>query len=310
MKIAIFSATGDQGLAQVRAAQAAGHRPVAISRRPDRADLPAGTARIAADYADHESLAAAMDGAEAVLLNLPSTSFQAAGPLIAAAEAIAQAAARMPGLRTLVFNTSMPVPDHAMDIAAQDARLEMRRRILASGAPAIAIQPVVYLDNLLKAWAWPAIEHDHLICYPHREDLEVCWICHDDLARLMVAAAERPHLAGRVFPVGGPEAIRGPDLARRLGQAWGLPLRFESMPLDTCGEVMAEVFRDSASLDPETLAREMTRKYAWYNDPEDRPFFVDMAPVLRELPVRLTTLEDWAARQVLPWGAFDGGRRG
>lgn len=304
MKIAIFSATGDQGLAQVRAALAAGHEPVAISRRPEAADLPAGVQRIAADYADHASLAAAMRGAEAVLLNLPSTSFQAAEPLIAAAEAIATAAAAQPGLRTLVFNTSMPLPDHMMGIKAQDARLEMRRRILGSGAPAIVVQPVVYLDNLLKAWAWPAIERDHLINYPHRETLDVCWICHDDLAQLMLAAAERPALAGRVFAVGGPEAIRGPDLARRLGRAWNLPLRFESMPLDTCGEVMAQVFRNTATLDAETLAREMALKYAWYNDLVDKPFFVDMAPVLRELPVTLTRLEDWAARQVLPFGAW------
>jgi hypothetical protein len=36
----------------------------------------------------------------------------------------------------------------------------------------------------------------------------------------------------------------------------------------------------------------------------DKPFFVDMAPVLRDLPVTLTRLEDWAARQVLPFGAW------
>ncbi|MBV0911065.1 SDR family oxidoreductase [Anianabacter salinae] len=300
MKVAVFSATGDQGLAQVHALVKAGHTVTAIARRPEAAALPEGVTPCAADYADHDSLRAAMDGAEAVLLNLPSTSFQAAEPLIDATRVIAKAAAESPTLQTLVFNTSMPVPKVRMNIAAQDARLEMREILLASGAPVIVVQPVVYIDNLLKAWAWPEIDRENLIHYPHEETLEVCWICHADLASLMVAAAERPHLAGRVLDVGGPEAIRGPDLARRLGAVWNRPLRFQSMPVATCGEVMAAVFKASASLDSATLAREMTLKYTWYNDPVDRPFYVDMAPVLQDLPVRLTSLEDWAARQTLP----------
>ena len=300
MKAAVFSATGDQGLAQVRALVEAGHRPVAISRRPEAADLPDGVVRVAADYADHDSLRAAIDGADAVLLNLPSTSFQAAAPLIEAADVIAKAAAASDTVKVLVFNTSMPVPDHAMGIAAQDARLEMRKRLFASGAPAIVLQPVVYLDNLLKAWALPWIERDNMIYYPHRETLDVCWICQDDLAKLMVAAAERPALAGSVFAVGGPEAIRGPELARRLGRVWGRPLAFKSMPLETCGETMASVFKSSATLDLQVLAREMALKYAWYNDERDRPFTVDMRPVLDALPVALTPLEDWAARHPLP----------
>lgn len=300
MKVAVFSATGDQGSAQVRALLDQGHEVYAISRNPAAAAWPAGVTGVAADYDDHDSLIAAIQGMEAVLLNLPSTSFQAAAPLIAATEVIARAAAESGSLRTLVFNTSMPVPDQVMGIAAQDARLEMRELILKSGAPAIIIQPVVYLDNLLRAWSWPAIERDNLLYYPHAETLDVCWICHDDLAKLMIAAAERPELVGRVFDVGGPEAIRGPDLARRLGAVWNRPLRFKSMPLDTCGEIMADVFRDTATLDRKTLAREMARKYAWYNDPQDRPFHIDMRPILQELPVALTSLEDWAARQTLP----------
>lgn len=304
MKVAVFSATGDQGQAQVLALRQAGHQPIAISRNPGAAGFPADVELRSADYADHASLISAMAGADAVLLNFASTSFHAAGPQIDAAEVIGKAAAASGSVKSLVFNTSMPLPDHMMGIAAQDARLEMRNRIMASGAPAVTIQPVVYLDNLLKAWAWPQIEKEGLLYYPHRETLDVSWICHGDLAKLMIAAAERPHLAGRVFPVGGPEAIRGPDLARRLSKVWNMPLRFKSMPLDTCGEIMAGVFKSTATLDLDTLAREMALKYAWYNDEIDKPFFVDMNPVLKDLPVTLTSLEDWAAAQTLPVGAY------
>lgn len=300
MKIAIFSVSGDQGLAQVRRAIESGHTPIAISRNPGRSCPTDGTILRSADYGDHESLKKAIEGADVVLLNLPSTSFQSAEPLIEATKVIANSATGNPTAKLLVFNTSMPLPNKMMDIAAQDARLKMREIILASEIPAIVIQPVVYLDNLLKAWAWPEIRKSHLIHYPHREDLEVSWLCHDDLAKLMIAAAERPQLSGRIFSVGGPAFIRGPELARRLGGVWNMPLQFKPMSLEEFGARMADVFAKKTSLDSATLAREMTKKYAWYNDPVDRPFRVDMGPVLKELSVTLTSLEDWASQQTLP----------
>jgi hypothetical protein len=42
---------------------------------------------------------------------------------------------------------------------------------------------------------------------------------------------------------------------------------------------------------------ELGNIYRWYNTSAERPFFVDMAPVLRELPVRLTSFAEWSARQ-------------
>lgn len=297
MKVVVFGATGDQGRAQLRALLHAGHEPIAVSRRASAPESAIETR--AADFADHGSLAAALDGAEAVFLNLPSTSFQAAPPLIEATRVIAEAALRR-DIRMLVFNTSLPVPRDKLGFAAQDARHEMRAIVLACGVPAVIVQPVVFLDNLLKAWVWPTIEKEDAIRYPHRETLEVSWICHDDLAALMVAALERPHLAGRIFDVGGPDTLRGPDLARRLAAAWNRPLRFESRSIaDFCAGLHG-VFARVSTLDADRMRSELARIYQWYNEAPERPFKVDMAPVLAELPVPLTTIEDWAARQALP----------
>lgn len=300
MKVCVFGATGDQGAAQVRALLAAGHHPIAISRSP--AEQPSDAGRIerrAADFTDHGSLAAAMTGADAVFLNLPSTSFQAAPPLIAAAGAIADAAAAQ-GVRALVFNTSMPVPQEKLGFAGQDARHEMRRLVFASEVPAISIQPVVFLDNLLKGWAWPEIVRRDTIVYPHREDLDVSWICHTDLAALMIAALERPHLAGRTFAVGGAETVRLPQLAAKLSRAWGRPLAYESQSIDAFCANMRRVFEKRATLDAEPMVQELGRIYRWYNESPTHPFRIDMTPVLKDLPVALTPIEDWAAAQHLP----------
>ena len=301
MRIVVFGATGDQGSAQVRALARAGHAPLAVSRKPKPWTVDGNAIEtFAADYADLTGMAQAVQGSDAIFLNLPSTSFQAAEPLIAAADVIAKAAADSPTTRALIFNASLPVPQEKRGFAAQDARHEMRRLIFASGIPAVSIQPVVFLDNLLKGWAWPSIEQHNKVVYAHRETLDVSWICHDDLAALMIAALERPQLAGRCFAVGGPDTVRLPILAQKLGNAWNRPLTWESQSIDDFCQRMRQVFEGKSSLEADRLIGELHRIYTWYNNSPERPFHVDMEPVLKELPVRLTSIEEWARRQTLP----------
>ena len=59
----------------------------------------------------------------------------------------------------------------------------------------------------------------------------------------------------------------------------------------------------SRTLDADRLIGELHRIYTWYNESPERPFQVDMAPVLKELPVRLTPIEEWARQQTLPEAA-------
>ncbi len=307
MRVLVFGASGDQGAAQVRRLRLHGHRAVAVTRNPQyrgdglRAPVAGTGETVYADYRQPQSLSRAIAETrpQAIFLNLPSTSFQAAAPLLQAAEEIARASARTPGVQSLVFNTSMIVHDQPLGFAAHDARLEMRRRIMAA-APAVSIQPVIYLDNLLRAWALPTLLGEGVIRYPHAEELEVCWIAQDDVADLMIAAMTRPDLAGRSITVGGPEAVRGPDLARRLGAAIGRALRFESEPVTEFAARMGRLFEAGASLESRRLSAQLARIYQWYNSAPSRPFYVDMKPVLEVLPVALTSVEQWARRQTWP----------
>jgi uncharacterized protein YbjT (DUF2867 family) len=133
--------------------------------------------------------------------------------------------------------------------------------------------------------------------YPHAPELEVSWVCQEDLAALMVAAATRPQLAGRHYPIGGPQALRGADVAQALTRALGRPIRFMSQTVaDFCTAIAPQVRHP----DPQTrvkLLDDLGRIYRWYNESPERPFKVDMRATLAELPVALTPLEDWARRQ-------------
>src|SRR5438105_3994659 len=83
--------------------------------------------------------------------------------------------------------------------------------------------------------------------------LAVSWICHDDLAALMIAALARPELAGRSFAVGGAETVCLPQLADILGRAWNRPLGWESQSIDDFCQRMRQVFEGRSSLEADRL---------------------------------------------------------
>ena len=190
----------------------------------------------------------------------------------------------------------MPVPDESKNIEAQDHRREMRTILRDMGLPVISIQPVCFLDNLLEGWAWPPIRDNNTVVYCHKPTLDVSWIGLDDVAALMVAAASKPELAGRNFPVGGPETVRLPQLAERLSKAWDRPIKHEFQTIDDFCQKIGAAMRERANINADILEEQMFRAYTWYNDAPEEPFHIDMGPVLKELPAKLSTIEEWGRR--------------
>jgi uncharacterized protein YbjT (DUF2867 family) len=293
MRVIVFGASGIQGAAQVNVLARAGHHPVAVSRSPKPLTIAGKSIETAAvDFTDHESVHKLLKGADRVLINLPSTSFNPSEPIIAATRAIAKSA-KENGVPLLVFNTSMPVAEVKQDIKAQDDRREMREILRESGVPTISIQPVSYLDNLLEGWALPPIRDRSTVTYCHKPSLEVSWISHHDCAQLIVAAMSQPQLAGRDIPVGGPETVRLPILTEKLSRAWNKKLDYDCQTVaDFCDKISKTM--EGRGLETERIKKQMFKAYTYYNESETKPFVIDMAPVLKELDVELTPIEDWA----------------
>ena len=112
----------------------------------------------------------------------------------------------------------------------------------------------------------------------------------------MVAAIQRPDLSGRNFPVGGPETVRLPQLAERLSRAWGRELKVEFQTIDDFCQKIGAAMKDRANIDANVLMEQMFRAYTWYNDAPEEPFKVDMEPVLKELPAKLVSIQEWGRR--------------
>ncbi|KAH8902790.1 NAD(P)-binding protein [Coniochaeta sp. PMI_546] len=302
MRVVVFGASGVQGAAQVEALARSGrYHPVAVSRNPRPLKIDGSTVEtIAADFGNPADTNRALQGAQILFLNLPSTSFQSAEPILCAARNVAEQASRVSSLRLVVFNTSMPIPEVEQDIAAQDHRREIREILRQAGLPVISIQPVAFLDNLLEGWALPPIIERNTLVYCHKPDLKVSWICHSDLAQIMIAAISRPDLAGSNIPVGGAEAVTLAQLTKKLACVWKRPLRCVNQTVDDFCLNISNAMKNRAGIDGDLIATQMHKAYTYYNNSPDRPFLIDMAPVLKELPVKLTPIEDWARSHPLP----------
>lgn len=298
LRVLVLGATGDQGAAQVAAALAAGFDVAAAVRDPVRAaaTLPPDAALRGVDFDDAASLGRALQDIDVLFANFPSSSFNDGATLVRQTADVA-AAARSAGTPLVLFNTSMPLRALANGHPSHDVRVAMVDGFVAAAVPLIVFNPVVFMGNLLRGWAHPGIMERGVFEYPHAPHLEVSWVCQEDLAALMVAAASRPQLAGRRYAIGGPQTLRGADVAGALTRALGRPIRFVSQSVEDFCAAIAPQVRHPDPATRERLLGDLGRIYRWYNESSEQPFRVDMSTTLIELPVTLTTLEDWARRQ-------------
>ncbi len=244
------------------------------------------------DLNDPGSLAGALAGFDTVFLNLPSASFSDPGVVINGFQHFLRAAEET-GVARVLFNASLYVSDEAKGYPAHDTRYRIVEQLLASRVAATAVCPVIFIENLLRGWALPALRERRVLRYPHAENLPVSWISLRDVARLMVTFAEDPETVGRKYVVGGPEALRGSETAAALSRAWGQTVRFESLPVETFAQEMGLLFGGGERSASERIAADLAAIYRWYNEARPSPFTVDMEALQAQYGISLTTVYQW-----------------
>jgi len=171
-----------------------------------------------------------------------------------------------------------------------DMRHDMEALLRDSGIPHIIIQPSAYLENLLGPWTQPNIVAKDQLSYPVPDDLRIGWVATEDVAALQVAALQRPELANTKFVVSGVRNVTGPELAAEVSQGLGRPITYYAMPLEEFGAALDAAFGPGAG----------EGGIAGYKFQQENaaliPMWTDMGPVLQKLPVRMTSVAEWAAK--------------
>jgi len=288
LKVLVYGATGSQASPVVHELLRRGHRPTVVTRDAAKAEgLRAAGAEVAiADMADAARLAEASHGMDAVALLIPFFINPAAAPAFGRN---AIDAAQAAGVRLIVWNTSGPMPPARTGDPGIDVRLDTADYLRASGVPHITIQPTAYAENLLGPWTAPFVAGEDKVAYPNPPEARVGWIATADVAALVVAALERPRLAGRTFAVSGLENLSGPELAAAFSAGLGRPIGYHPLPPREFGAILDQMFGPGAG---DAAAAQYERAWESGQFPQ---MHVDMAPVLAELPVRMRTMREWVA---------------
>ena len=306
MKLCVIGGTGQQGYHQVLAGLEQGYEVVAVgqsrtlSREAKLKDKKLNWHT--ADLANKSELILALQDVNYVLINMPSSSFNDENKLLNMFDKLINAC-DIAAPKKIIFNSSMYVAEGDVEFQAPRVRREMINRLKQSKHLNVTVKPVIYMDNLLAPWTWPGITERNVFCYPHHEKLDVSWICLRDVANIMLALTEKNEFDGQEITIGGPEALKGQDIARHLSKLLGLNIEFQSMPITEFGKIMAGLFADRNSFDANKISDELVKVYTWYNSSPIEPFKVDMQPLIDKLDIKLTYFSEWI--QKVDWERND-----
>lgn len=284
-KAIITAVTGIQAAALARAFQAAGYAVTGQSRKPPASPIP-GITHATADPEAPGALEALFEGAVVVCVTAPIDHRPGARQRFAAR--IAEAAGRA-GVGRIVFNTAAVVWEEWEKPTSAVLR-EMRSILSAGPVPVNVVQPTVYMDNLVQPWAADAMLAKGLLLYSAVPEAPIAWISHRSLGDFCVAAARIP-TTGRVFDVGGPQNLTGPEVAAILSRRLGRPLTYTRLPPAGFAAALNAAYGAPAGDEIAEL----------YNYLEAHPTGMSRDPAAyAELGVQPETLESWAARTSWP----------
>ena len=195
-------------------------------------------------------------------------------------------AAKDAGVKFIVFNVSGQTPDEPTGMPMMDYRIAVEAALQESGIPNMILRPTAYMENLLGPWTLPGIKAKDEVAYPVASHRPLSWVASEDVAKLVVAALERPELAGSVFKVGGPEGLTGERVAESFSNALGRKITYKAISPREFGDIMGRMMGPEAG-EATTKAYEMSEAAPL------EAMKMDMTDVLDKLPVQLTTLEQW-----------------
>lgn len=248
------------------------------------ADLAAlGAEIVQGSYDDHDAIGKAVTEQDAMFLLLPFF-----GPNEDHARNLIDAA-RIAGLGRIVWNATGGIPPVATGAPGLDVRLTIRDLLAASGLDWVALQPTLYMENLLGPWTAPEVAAADRLAYPIPDWLGLQWISHEDAAAFSVAAFALPGRPREAVMIVGPETLTGPQAAQSFARALGRSISFRAMPPREFGRIMDASFGGGGDAVASLYEAVPT-------NPDLMATQVDHAALIKHLPIRPVRMEDFARR--------------
>ena len=233
MKVVVFGATGTIGAALVTLFTG-DHDVTAVSRSPEECRDKHGVRWVRADVGDEQSVARAMEGAEAVYYlvhSLGKAGFEERERR--GADGFARAAEKA-GLRQIVYLGGLG--DEADDLSPHlRSRRETEQRLAAGSVPVTTLRAGMVVGKGSAAFETIAALVDRLpaMILPRWAKTPTQPIALVDVVRYLAGVCGNEDALGQTYDVGGPEVMSYADMIRRVGRIKGRVPRLVEVPLLT-----------------------------------------------------------------------------
>ena len=236
-KIAVTGATGQQGGAVVRALQARDADIVALVRDPSTesavALADAGVELRRADLTEQGAVAEALRGTDAAFVMATMIGPDGLDGEIRVGTTVADAV-RDSGVAYAVYSSVGGAERHT-GIPHFDSKRRIEEHIESLGLHAGFVRPVFFMDNF-ATFAKPTIEDGTVVVrlpLPAGRPLQLVAV--EDIGAVAAAMLLDPDAAPSAIEIGGDE-LTGEQVAEAYGQRYGLPARYEALPVEALGD--------------------------------------------------------------------------
>jgi uncharacterized protein YbjT (DUF2867 family) len=234
--ILVTGATGNVGHHVATQLTEAGITVRALSRDPSSPRLPAGVTAVRGDLTDPDSVRNAAAGADAAFMVWPFLTAQGAE---AAVRAIAGQVRRMVYLSAISVHDGAPPEENGVWGQVEQAIRQYAAEWTFLRAGGFAANTLAWADQIRSTgvvrWAYGQAARSLI----HERDIA------DVAARIL---ADGKH-AGASYVLTGPEAVTQADQVRIIGEATGLPVRWEEASPEAIREQLAAITGDRTFAD-------------------------------------------------------------
>ena len=281
--ILVVGATGRLG-APVAAELAKNFQVRALVRTPDKAKamLPANVEIVKGDLQDLPSLRSALDGMDAIYINLATETVDLNLPFYEEREGVINllTAAQSANVRYIAKIGALGAYPPALkalrsNIVPNMIRMEGQEAIAASGVPHTFFAPTHFMELL------PTMISKHALQWIGNTSVKIYWISAADYAKQVVRAFKNFEAMPEHCPIQGPEGVTVRRALERFAKAYDPTLKIRVAPL--------WVMRLIGLFNPKM--RFVAHLFAYFGNHED-PFFADQT--WQELGRPTTTLEMFA----------------
>src|SRR5215469_9934994 len=291
--VLVVGATGVLGMEVCRQLAAAGKKVkglVRISSQKEKVNglHELGVETVPGDMKDLQSLYQAFKNVDVIISTATSTISHQEGDSIETVDLAGQLnvaeAAGAARVQHVVFISFPPYPPKTPEFPLQSAKLAVENRLKSKNFTYTILQPTYFME----IWLGPGLGFDYAhakaVIYGEGKN-KISWIAIKDVARFAVASIDSPAAENAVIQLGGPEDLSVLDAVEIFEQESGQTFELQNVPDEALRARMAAT---------DSLGKTFNGLMIGLNDVGT----IDMKETLRNFPIQLTSLREYARQMI------------